>query len=79
MYNPVMWPFNRKKSPEIEENETEYDFIGTFDKFQAQLSEILIIVQRIDQRHYKAKAKSNGDNREQEDIPGDDFSWMRGR
>jgi len=74
-----MWPFNRKKSAKIEENEPEYDFIGTFDKFQAQLSEILIIVQRIDQRHYKAKAKSNGDNREEDAAAGDDFSWMRTR
>jgi len=74
-----MWPFNRKKSAEIDEKEAETDFLAVFDTFQKRLDEILIIVQRIDQRHYKAKAKSNGDNSAEDQAAGDDFSWMRTR
>jgi len=69
--------FWQQKPAEIDENEPEIDIEARFKSVDDALKEISLIVTRIEQRHYKAKAKQNGDLSPDPDALPDDFSWMR--
>ena len=79
-------PFFHRKEQENEESESELDysdlvsaikaaFTDDFHRIDTQLDEIRSTCQRIDKRHYRAKAQGNGAGDLEQDNP-DDWSWV---
>ena len=69
--------FWQSKEAEIEENEAEIKCATRFDAVDMALAEVILIVNRIDQRHYKGRARSNGDSPNLGQDPAEDWAWMR--